>query len=1133
MKIFQKFIVFLVIINLIISPVFNILVLRPKQVKALDAGGSWGVLIKETILDAIGWTISDMILKPLEQKIINWGLGRKSDANEPFAVSDWAKYFLNALDISSAKFVQEFDLTKYCQPIRISLGTRFQFTTYSFDRPTYSRYAACTIGDIVNNVEDFYRNPQISVYGIDAWDALTQSNNNIFGSYFLAQERWEEIAEQEDRAADKTTAVSGGIQNETATTKTDIEACNETCIDRGYDCVADCNGSASCEDSCNAAMQSCQSDCESRPGIAIQTKIKNWGADIHKQLDNAMSADLKRVISADEISELIGIIFSALLNKTIDGLGMAFSALTSTTQQRQRAERKDTYTYQREFKKTLTPTAIKGTRSQILTNIQKGIQQLDRSIIACKEAEMMPYTDWTKNIADILAANVEALYVGLEGVNLKPDFEVLDPRFAPYTTYGYSWGEVPRVKIPDKCRTVIEQFYTDPPNNYSEATAKSAAQGATCQTVTSGLEPPTPTLTDLRADGTTTWTTNPTESCSRCMYDHDSLNCPPGPYPPQPYPLGTNPVEPWSDLVSQQKGEFWWWCKGTYNTTINRCDECLKKVDEKCAQNDPIEKNICITNVCANYTDLTGIIQPITSPLDFYAKCLIEEKKEACYTCLKEYYMPSAYCEETGDYISRSIMKYPAVVKRVRAGGDDKGEIWGPAQQDILGRGDECDDNTDAQPLNLAMLCRIMPDYGNGLCRTCMSHGMTEEQLLDITDFRPNDIDCNRATVSGGGRNPYNPVSDGVNRVRGKCCGAFSASNPSEYAICVGGGTGEEKGLCKKAGKWWLRPECWCKDNERPLGEISTSRKPLACCPTTDGGCWGATDYQQSPTCRTACGNFQFTVPNGMAGISKLIVRTNPAPGGSVISISTEKCTNPNDSMCYYGMSNPSLYERLAEIFKPLLLFTAYAQGDCNCDTAADCAEGERCRHAGTGCLRRGEDHSGICEEAGEVGNCNCNNDADCSGDTPVCDLPEPGEDQPCRPGDTGMEGVCIAGDPENPGCDPATCLANDGYTGTPPGSAFCKQEAHNSRGAETCCTDDGWPIIGGGGVEISCNLSGQAGNNVWLSVTSDDFTDCKTTATLCVPCNPSDQGYPYYGIKDSQGNLIDQCTGKIPENLR
>ena len=1188
MKFLQKLIATLTILALLLSPSLNIVTLRPKSVKALDAGGSWANVIKEIVLDAIGWAVSDQIIKPLERRIMNWGLGKNTDSNEPFPVLDWSKFFGEALDVASAKFINKFNLTLLCSPIKISLGNMPQFSLYYSEVRNYQYYAACTLDRVVGNVEQFFQNPQIGFYGPNAWLELTKPQNNIYGAWMLARAERERMLAEGERNADKETAVSEGIKNETATTKTDTEACKDACYnpptsggksaceqncDNQYDgCIMTAPpGDRQCEmqralcyNNCPPNLQNptytdvqqCVQKCEvnSGKGLAIVQKIKNLGSHINTQLKSSMTADMQRIISADEISELLGIIFSALLNKAMSGVSGLLGSIrqnTSTPVQRNRLERQDTFSYQRAFKKEQTSKDISKVRSETVTGIMKAIQQLDRSIIACKEDEMMPYTDWTKNIADILGSYVESLYVGLEGLNLKPDFEVLDSRFAPYTVYGYSWGEVPAVKIPDRCREVINQYFTETLGQ------QTSSLNTTCQNIQSGLEPITPTRAWLEQVAQsqdpprhTSWTSDPSGSCSQCVYDHDQLNCPPPPLPPQPYPRGANPVELWTDLIHQQKGEFWWACKGQYNIITNLCNECLKKVDEKCDQNDPRQKNECIMSQCGNYESIaTQIVNPLPTPvtgagaLNFYNRCLIEERKESCYTCLKEYYMPSVYCTDIADYIARSIDKYPAVVKRVRAGGDDKGEIWGPAQQDILARGDQCDDNYDAQPMNLSLLCRIMPEFtfGGLSCRSaCMGRGMTEEQLRDITDFRPNDIDCNWATVNNGGRNPGNPINDGTLRVKGKCCATFWVHDLTNYSICAGAasGTTPTSGLCAGASPQ-IRPQCFCEEGERYLADAKTTGAGLPgfVCPDPQGCGTGGLD-----TCRRGCNSDTFTVPSDMTNINAVIIRTNAAPGGSIITISPIACNDADESSCWaVAAAKQSLLNWLAKIFKPLMPFSAYAQvGPCDCNTSADCARGEICRITGSGCTSISGISVGICQPIRVPGTCNCNVNSDCQSGW-YCDA-EAATTGDCDPGTTGRyTGLCLeaavspgscdyivdslSGD-VNPSTDvPATSKRIFGGTSLP-NDGICQYEIYNSTNSEGCCSStptDRVPQIGN--LEMICDLSGY--NQLSLSVVSNDMSDCKTHATVCAPCNPSDPNYPYYGTS------LDQCRNKIPDSQR
>jgi len=273
------------------------------------------------------------------------------------------------------------------------------------------------------------------------------------------------------------------------------------------------------------------------------------------------------------------------------------------------------------------------------------------------------------------------------------------------------------------------------------------------------------------------------------------LTCPPGVVPGDvTYDEAINNGDPFVLPLTDRKNEFYWACRGRYNTTLDRCEDCLKKADEHCDQTDTLQKEQCIRNWCDNYTGIDTTISgpPIVDGLDFYNRCLIEEKKDSCYTCLKEYFMPSTYCDQTKDYIGRSIIKYPAIVHMDISGGDDCAQIIGLDDDAITDQGGECNDICNRyENIDVALICRILPEYAYGgqqICRTWCS-GATEEQLRDITDFRPNKIDCNNTTVPGdGGKEPWNVINDGTMRIRGKCCATFWQHDASQYAICVGSG---------------------------------------------------------------------------------------------------------------------------------------------------------------------------------------------------------------------------------------------------------------------------------------------------------------------------------------------------------
>ncbi len=996
MNILQKFITIILIIGLISSLNLNLFLIKPLTAKAgvpTVEVFSVPTTLKELILDTIGHTITQTILRLLEQKIRDWGAGRKSDANEPFAVSDWVRYFKEAAERGVAKYIVDFEQTKIEPEIKQVLEN-LGLTTLPGDLAQYHQYAESTLEqDLGTERYQQFKDSgySLSAGGWDAWFSMMKPQNNLFGQIMMAQAERARREAEETKAADKE-VIGGsiGYRNETITTKTDIEACKENCPAVGVMGEPDPN---------------CIAECESKPGIALETQIKNWGSDISTLMTKSLGADIDRLVSADEISELIGVIFSALISKTIDGLGSAFSFRNATVTDRSRAEYKQKYSYQRSFKQEQTLEDIKDVRATLLTNILKSIQQLSRSIIACDEEEMMTYTDWSKNIADMLAAQVEALYIGMEGINITPDFEVLDPRFAPYSVYGYSWGHVPANKFPSKCRSITDQL--------------GLSVNTTCRSIKSGLEP------------------NYNAQCETCMYDHDALNCPPPPYPPQPYP--STGQEPWSETIISQKQDFYNNCNGPYQNILNTCETCLKRVDEKCDQIDPIQKEQCILNRCddmalssriQNYT-----VNPPSDGLEFYNQCLIEEKKDACYVCLKEYYMPATYCEQIADYTVRAIDKYPALVKREIGGwGDDKGEWWGPYDRYEGARGGECDDNYDSKSMSVALLCRIMPDFqhlGEYVCKTrCFRADMTEEELKDITDFRPNERDCGNAKIDIGGRDAWNAPADGTMKIRGKCCANFWQHDKEKYAICVGSGeaTTETPPIpetCPQPEGTNIQQyaECLCSEGSRPIiwidnWDVERIVDGVARSFYSDNNADGITDGRTSTgvanPCAIACATATFQVPN-MADRDSAWIFTNTQTGGNRVFIAEEGCTDTNASGC--------------------------STLNTSCDYVST---------------------------RGPVSTV-------CAIDTPRA----PNSQAHCRP----------------------------------------------------------WSSDGAAGKRTrACDLSGYSPGQtltigIWNSQnTPGDDTNGVTGVHLCVPCNPNDSGYPYYGVTRNEGGVaipVDQCNNK------
>jgi len=733
MKVLQKIIAPIMLISLILSLSLGLLFWGPKQAK-----GQIGVpvqdapteiqeimaTLKEWGLDQVVRSIARMAMNRLRASIIRWAQGGFRDDNQPLAITNWKGFFKQAIDIASARFIQEFGLTPLCSPIRVSLNTLLGLNLRQGGVILYEEYAACTIDQIVDNVEEFWKNPSIQVYGWDTWTALMQPQNNIFGSALMALQRESDIQDEELNAAQQEAQAGQGYQDETICNETDREACEKRCSEAGppsLDCLKNCELSTL--------------------GVCLNETTKNIGSTVNAAIEKTVGSDIDWLISADEWSELIEIMISSLLNKAIFGLGLSGGTYRTTTQQQYQEQN----AYHQITKQMLTPQNQYQVKSKTLSRILGAIQSINRSVRTCETSEAIDINVLVRAYDDVLEGESEALYSETERINLQPDYEILDPINAPsdLMVYGYSWENIPAYKYPSQCRKLL----TD-----SGITGK-------CQKFNSGLPPVS------------------TDSNCECIFGINHHNCPPAPYPPLSL----------TSALDKAKANFYNSCKGIYNNVVNRCDACLKEAGEKCEKiSDAAKRLQCIDNACNNYTGIAGV----TGAQDFYNKCLIEERKTACYTCLKEYFMPANYCGQIGDYIARATVKYPGTYRKSES---TLGIDWLNADSVAwIGVKDSsvCPDSaTDGAETGVDLICRIVPDFAFGDGRTCQANcpftaSFTKEMLYDINDNSPNENDCNQRSVRTGGSPGIWAVENGAFENKGKCCRAFKGHKPDDYAAC-------------------------------------------------------------------------------------------------------------------------------------------------------------------------------------------------------------------------------------------------------------------------------------------------------------------------------------------------------------
>jgi len=758
----KKIISIIITTATILSLTAGIFLYRPQKAQAIFGIGDITIdivqQVKTFILDTLPRTIARQAMVRMQQEVARWAQGGFTDQNAPFAMTDWNKELKDIANVATGRFIQDIKATALCGPVAISIGTMFGVNMPVVNVP-YTQYAACSMENVVDNVKAFWENPSIRVYGWDSWTALTQPNNNVMGAYLMAQQHQAEIAANEKESKQQEVAAGSGIKNDAVCTQTDQEACAKTCND---------TYSAFTGPIPNPLFVACMKSCEkSSIGACLQKQVKKTGSEIGTAVNKAIGAETDWLLSAKEISDMFDLVFSSLMNKLTQGVnGMLTKAFynPSDTVAKNQAD----YSYYKQYKKAQTPEDLKNLKSGILQNILSSIKSLTTSGYSCDTAQQLKGDAYAEVAAEILDQESQHLYTALEGVNLKSDFQVLDgPQAvsAGIAIYGQTWDDIPFARYPEKCATIANSKCSNIVNGLpyelevNKINTECGDGGCLSQ------------INDYRSQGETDANAiNKAVTDGKCSSYNIGNSCLQGAY-----------------LIDRTK---------TY------CGDCVKKYQESCElKSTPEEVQQCLESACGNYADVSS---SITSAQDFYNRCAKDETKYSCNVCLKEYFMPADYCEQTYDYVNRAFVKYPALVY--------DNTWWGGKNDFSQGK---CNPSgSSGQRIFTGLICRIMPDSLPACKTSCKA---TADELKDITDNKPSDADCTPKEISVGAYHPGGQYIPYLVRKKAKCCPALTGNQTSMYKYCRDQEIQAEP-PCTYAKPVDQEPWCYCNDGFRPLG---------------------------------------------------------------------------------------------------------------------------------------------------------------------------------------------------------------------------------------------------------------------------------------------------------------------------
>ena len=235
------------------------------------AGATGSLVSKEFVGDPLATKVAKTFINAFTGSLVNW-INSGFEGNPAF-VTDFSGFLLDVADQETGHFIEMLGLTDLCSPWSLDIRIALALPTGQFQREF-----ACTLSDIVANMEDFV-NGDFSQGGWAGWFELTtRPQNNPYGLYLMTSS-----------ALDRRIV---GAQRR----KSEILNWN--------------NGFFSYE------------KCEDLPaGVAgpPRCEIVTPGSIIEGQLDRTLGTNLRQLELADELDEVVTALLGQLIQQALGG----------------------------------------------------------------------------------------------------------------------------------------------------------------------------------------------------------------------------------------------------------------------------------------------------------------------------------------------------------------------------------------------------------------------------------------------------------------------------------------------------------------------------------------------------------------------------------------------------------------------------------------------------------------------------------------------------------------------------------------------------------------------------------------------------------------------------------------------
>lgn len=245
----------------------------------VNAANTTSLVVKENLLDGIGWAIAKQMVSSMTRSLINWI--NSGFQGSPAFITDLNAFLLDALDTAAGEYIKslggigEFICSPFQLDIRAALSVSYAQARSGM--PSGPNAPACRLTDIANNIEGFFAG--FNEGGWNDWLSVTSDPQNTpYGAYLEAQARLKIM-----------------LRNE-AGQEIEVASWGDGFLSKKI--------------------------CESIEGTGggEQCTISTPGQVISEALTFQLSTGPRSLIEADEINELIGALLNQLVMKAMEGI---------------------------------------------------------------------------------------------------------------------------------------------------------------------------------------------------------------------------------------------------------------------------------------------------------------------------------------------------------------------------------------------------------------------------------------------------------------------------------------------------------------------------------------------------------------------------------------------------------------------------------------------------------------------------------------------------------------------------------------------------------------------------------------------------------------------------------------------